>query len=584
MKKVFIGHRGVGKTELLKRHQSYFPNIQHFDLDQVIAESEKQSVSDIFTTQGEAYFRQLEKKYFNQIIENVSFVLSLGAGFNTDLIPADVEVVYVSRRTDTDGRLFLNRPRLNTELSPREEYHQRFGEREPKFRLKADWIYHLPEGVDSPDEIEKTIFQKNFKIKNAYWTLNNESELLLFPKCSKSIELRTDLFDLETILRIIKKYPEDHFLVSIRSQCDENHDLFKYIKDILQVELDSDIEFSQFLEMADIISTHSSDFESGFKQTEDIQRKHIKFCPIVTSFDELKKGYLWQREDPVQRSFLPRTDFSQNKKSLWRWYRQLQFSGQFNNQKINFIQSHTDMDDQPSLYEYLKSQNHDLKTFGAVLGNPIHHSRTPVEQGKNLDQKIYFVAVPLSESNFNQGFQFLKQLGLKCAAVTAPLKTVAAKNVYSNLSAVNSLVASMDQWISESTDDEGLKKLIETAEIDSQTKVAIWGGQGVLESIQKVIPHTVAYSSRDGTVKRGQPTDTSSPDIVIWAAPKHETTKWPPTDWQPTVIIDLNYTDDSMGLEYAGQQPKAVYKSGLVMFQAQAKKQADFWKKYLDNK
>ncbi len=580
MKKVFIGHRGVGKTELLIRHQSYFPNIQHFDLDQVIADYEKQSVSDIFTRQGEAYFRDLEKKYFSQIIQNESFVLSLGAGFNVDLIPSGIEVVYVSRRTDSDGRLFLNRPRLNAELGPLQEYHQRYNVREPKYRLRADWIYHLSEGIDSIDEIERTIFQKNFKIKNAYWTLNKESELLLFPKCSKAIELRTDLFDLETILEIIKKYPDDHFLVSIRNQCDDNHDLFKYIKDVSQIELDTDIEFKNFLEMSDIISTHSADFESGFKQTQDIQRKYIKFCPIVKNYDELKKGHLWQQEDSAQRSFLPRTDFSKNKKSLWRWYRQLQI----NNQKINFIQSHIDMDDQPSLYEYLKSQNHDLKTFGAVLGNPIHHSRTLVEQSRNLDQKVCFVAVPLTENNFDQGFQFLKQFGLKCAAVTAPLKTIAAKNVHSNLNAVNSLVCSNDQWFSESTDDEGLKKLIESTEVIAETKVAIWGGQGVLESIQKVIPQAVAYSARDGTVKHNQPADTSSPDILIWAAPRHDNIQWPPSDWQPKVIIDLNYAADSLGLEYAGQQPKAVYKSGLVMFQEQAKKQADFWKKYLDNK
>ena len=581
MKKVFIGHRGVGKTELLKRHQSYFPDIQHFDLDQVIADGEKQSVSDLFGSLGEKYFRELEEKYFNQIRQNENFVLSLGAGFNTDLIPADLEVVYVSRRTDSDGRIFLNRPRLNAELSPLEEYNLRYSEREPKYRQKADWVYHLPEGVDSTDEIEKTIFQKNFKIKNSYWTLIKESELLLFPRCSNGIELRTDLFDLETILKIIKKYPEDHFLVSIRNQCDENHDLFKYIKDVSHVELDTDIEFSQFLEISDIISTHSSDFELGFKQTQDIQRKHIKFCPIVTSFDELKKGYLWQREDPVQRSFLPRTDFSKNKKSLWRWYRQLQM----NNQKINFIQSRIDMDDQPSLYEYLKSQKLDLKTFGAVLGNPIHHSRTPIEQSLAFSQSIYFVAVPLAENIFDQGFQFLKQMGLKCAAITAPLKTVAAKSVHSNLSAVNSLVQSAELWLSESTDDEGLKKLIENIEINSETKgIAIWGGQGVLESIQKVIPQAVAYSARDGKVKSNNRTHASPPNIVIWAAPRHDTLNWPPADWQPKLIIDLNYTADSLGLEYAEQQPKAVYKSGLDMFLAQAKKQADFWMKYLDNK
>lgn len=61
MKRVFIGHRGVGKSSLLERHQGYFPDVPAFDLDQVITDKENQPVSEIFAQQGETVFRNLEK-------------------------------------------------------------------------------------------------------------------------------------------------------------------------------------------------------------------------------------------------------------------------------------------------------------------------------------------------------------------------------------------------------------------------------------------------------------------------------------------------------------------------------------------
>ena len=50
MKKVFIGHRGVGKTNLLVRHSKYFLDIQHFDLDAEIEKLENKTISEIFET------------------------------------------------------------------------------------------------------------------------------------------------------------------------------------------------------------------------------------------------------------------------------------------------------------------------------------------------------------------------------------------------------------------------------------------------------------------------------------------------------------------------------------------------------
>ncbi len=44
MRRVFIGHRGVGKTSLLRRHQGYFPDVAHFDLDAEIEKSQQHQI------------------------------------------------------------------------------------------------------------------------------------------------------------------------------------------------------------------------------------------------------------------------------------------------------------------------------------------------------------------------------------------------------------------------------------------------------------------------------------------------------------------------------------------------------------
>jgi shikimate 5-dehydrogenase len=50
----------------------------------------------------------------------------------------------------------------------------------------------------------------------------------------------------------------------------------------------------------------------------------------------------------------------------------------------------------------------------------------------------------------------------------------------------------------------------------------------------------------------------------------------PPKQWKPSILVDLNYTEDSPGREYA-LQVGAEYVSGLRMFQVQAEKQREFW-------
>ncbi|MES2802713.1 MAG: shikimate kinase [Bdellovibrionota bacterium] len=571
MKRILIGHRGVGKSSLLERHAEYFSEIPGKDLDVVIAEKENQALIDIFNTRGEAAFRELEKKYFLELTTGKDYCISVGAGFNPELLPTDAEVVYVSRRTDADGRIFLNRPRLNPEVSALEESIQRYHTRESNFRKMASWVYHLPEGLCESDEIEESIFKKDFKIDNAYYTLSYEQEIKLWPNLDK-FELRTDVFSVENIKRITESYTDKRFLVSVR--------LLVSALELRGLRVDWALECGPIPAgvNAQIISLHEGEFVQALALIQQQpEGKHLKFCPIVNSWDELIIGYQWQQEDSKNRSFLPRSP--EGVKSRWRWFRNLSWA----KQKINFVQGLKDFDDQPSVYEYLLSQN-PKKQFGAVLGDPIHHSRTPATQGPNLLDYGMILAVPLTEDDFAQGISFLQELGLRFAAVTSPLKLKAAEliGVSSSDVGINSLFFQHLHWAGISSDADGFETMVDESDIPDlkNLKIAIWGGAGVISALKEVLPAAVEYSARSGE-RRDQKVDSFVPDVVIWAAPRVTGVQLPPASWKPKYILDLNYVENSMGLEYAQRESQAAYFSGLEMFYGQAKKQFKFWAKYL---
>lgn len=571
MKKIIIGHRGVGKTTFLKRHQVYHADILHFDLDREIEIAESKSVAEIFMNLGEAQFRIIEKRVYEKLIQNQKFVISVGAGFDSRQVPTGIEVIYLSRRTDSDGRFFLNRPRLNKELSPRKEYDLRYRQREPLFRGRADFIYHMPEGLVGVDNIEQQVFKGSPKLTNAFVMLTPESFkiLNLFPQ----IELRTDIFSDSQIQKIISEYT-NKFLISYRKPTTE----FNFINGLIDWSLELGDIPQALINSELIVSNHEDSIATAIEKFEEMRQFNQKLCPVVNSWSELLMGYEWQLKDPMKRSFLPRTARAE-KKSRWRWFRELQFD----KQNINFIQGHQNFDDQPSLYEYLKTQSKKDSSkgaFAAVLGDPIHHSKTPVTQSKNFDLNV--VAIPVAEEDFDNAISVLQKMGLCAAAITSPLKTKAGQFSQKPHS-LNSLVFKNNIWTGLSTDEFGLQALIEKVPDYINKKCVVWGGGGVLETIRKIIPQALLYSAQTQKI-RGNDEDGSdvNPEVLIWAAPRKEGVQWPNASWKPNYVLDLNYTENSMGIEFA-QKTDAQYISGQVMFEKQAEKQLQFWKESLKN-
>ncbi|MDD3723627.1 MAG: shikimate kinase, partial [Lutibacter sp.] len=91
MKIVLLGYMASGKSAV-GRILSEKLNIQFIDLDSFIEEKEQLSISEIFETKGEIYFRKIEGIYLQELLNSKeSTVISLGGGTpcygnNIDLI------------------------------------------------------------------------------------------------------------------------------------------------------------------------------------------------------------------------------------------------------------------------------------------------------------------------------------------------------------------------------------------------------------------------------------------------------------------------------------------------------------------
>ena len=101
MKVVLVGYMASGKTTIGKglARKLCLPFI---DLDQYIEKKEKSTITKIFKTKGEIYFRKLENKYVSELLLNPnSFILSLGGGTpcysgNMDLLlQSEAKIIYL---------------------------------------------------------------------------------------------------------------------------------------------------------------------------------------------------------------------------------------------------------------------------------------------------------------------------------------------------------------------------------------------------------------------------------------------------------------------------------------------------------
>ena len=77
---VLVGYMGSGKSLVAKQLEEIL-GWERFELDDLIEKSENNSISEIFKSKGELYFRKLEKKLFDELLLiNRNIIISTGGG------------------------------------------------------------------------------------------------------------------------------------------------------------------------------------------------------------------------------------------------------------------------------------------------------------------------------------------------------------------------------------------------------------------------------------------------------------------------------------------------------------------------
>jgi shikimate 5-dehydrogenase len=596
---LLVGHRGIGKSSFLDRLKIYFAEagvrVLLFDLDREVEQVVGRSIEQIFADQGEAAFRKLERETLQTLCDRIDpqmrlpVYIAVGAGFQGPF-PDEAQVLWLRRETDRDGRIFFDRPPLNATVSPFDEYLQRFSKREYFYQNTCDEQLLLLEGYDQPNLFEPLFIGLKGENLGGFLTLFDRdlrkfsgAESFLARRLHWGVarfEIRDDLLDDALLRYVMSLVPKDRLLLTFRRET----------KSLLHSVIDSTAFFDWPMEKGTcpfpkppIVSLHTR--EASLQDTllrfeeKAPNGSHLKLAVPINTLQELWDAHSWWLESPSTRSFLPVSE-----DGCWRWYRTL-FGRQM---KVSFFREGTGSGlDQPYFAEWARARKH-FTRFAAVLGDPAHHSFSPFEhEAFFATYHMPFVAIPLEDrGDFQFHIEILRKMGLLAVAVTSPYKERAfaicseLQRRAEQVKSVNTLLYDdkAGVWKGGNTDFDGLLAVRDLyPELESGQNGVIWGGGGTQAMIKAVLPEAQRYSAREGQPVIGDHA-VDNPKSLIWAVGRNrqKECQWPPPNWRPQWVIDLNYTMDSPGREYA-IQVGARHISGLTMFQTQARAQQRFW-------
>lgn len=166
---ILIGFMGCGKTTVGLR-LSYRRRCTVIDTDKEIEREEKRSISDIFATNGEPYFRDLETACLRKLLDSaVNQIISVGGGLpmreeNRRLLQelgqvfylrAEAETIYERLKGDT------TRPLLQG-ADPLIKIRTLLQERDPYYREAADVVITVDDKSfdEILDEIEENVKER----------------------------------------------------------------------------------------------------------------------------------------------------------------------------------------------------------------------------------------------------------------------------------------------------------------------------------------------------------------------------------------------------------------------------------------
>jgi shikimate kinase len=163
-KAVLIGPPGAGKSSV-GRQLAKILTCEILDTDQEIERQSGKKISAIFTDDGEAVFRALEKSVVLDALQNANGVVALGGGSILDSDVADylskssIPVAYLEVSiSQAAPRVGFNKERPLLAINPRQQWMNLMSERRPVYeKLATDTV---SSDSKKPHEVAKVIVEK----------------------------------------------------------------------------------------------------------------------------------------------------------------------------------------------------------------------------------------------------------------------------------------------------------------------------------------------------------------------------------------------------------------------------------------
>jgi len=143
---VLVGLMGTGKSTIGKDLAGLL-GVNFIDTDQVIEQTEGRTISDVFSTDGEAYFRYIESNIFKQILaKNEPSIIATGGGIvlseeNRIAMKNSYVIRLNASPEEIYGRVFenKNRPLLANSEDIRAKIINLSQQREPLYKKVANY-------------------------------------------------------------------------------------------------------------------------------------------------------------------------------------------------------------------------------------------------------------------------------------------------------------------------------------------------------------------------------------------------------------------------------------------------------------
>ncbi|MEN8885236.1 MAG: shikimate kinase [Winogradskyella sp.] len=159
MKVFLIGYMGSGKSTIGKELATVL-GFSFLDLDDYIISKERISITELFKTKGEIYFRKIETAYLKEVLNfNKDYVIALGGG--TPCYSGNIDLI--AKSTDTVSfYLKLALPALVKRLLPEKD--------------SRPLISHLKTEEDLLEFIGKHLFERVHYYTKAKFTILTDNK------------------------------------------------------------------------------------------------------------------------------------------------------------------------------------------------------------------------------------------------------------------------------------------------------------------------------------------------------------------------------------------------------------------------